>query len=225
MPKTIVVSLGGSLIVPDDIDINFLKSFKKVIDKYIKKGCKFVIYCGGGRLARNIQQAASKIAKLSNEDLDWLGIHSTRLNAQLIKMVFKNNAEDSITNNPNKKFEFKKNILVAAGWLPGWSTDYDAVLLAKNLGIKEIINMSNIDYVYYKDPKKYRDAKKIERINWKNYMKLISQKWKAGMNVPFDPIAAKEAQKSGMKLYIIGKDLKNLENLLESKKFRGTTIN
>lgn len=225
MPKTIVVSLGGSLIVPDDIDINFLKSFKKVIDKYIKKGCKFVIYCGGGRLARNMQQAASKIAKLSNEDLDWLGIHSTRLNAQLIKMVFKNNAEDSIINNPNKKFEFKKNILVAAGWLPGWSTDYDAVLLAKNLGIKEIINMSNIDYVYYKDPKKYRDAKKIERINWKNYMKLISQKWKAGMNVPFDPIAAKEAQKSGMKLYIIGKDLKNLENLLESKKFRGTTIN
>ena len=42
MPKTIVVSLGGSLIVPDDIDINFLKSFKKVIDKYIKKGCKFM---------------------------------------------------------------------------------------------------------------------------------------------------------------------------------------
>ena len=61
-------------------------------------------------------------------------------------------------------------------------------------------------------------------MNWKNFSKLINQKWKAGMNTPFDPIAAKEAQKSKMKVYIIGRDLKNLENLLEGKKFNGTTI-
>jgi len=62
MPKTIVLSLGGSLIVPDTIDVEFLKNFKKTIDKYVKKGYKFVIYCGGGKLARNMQDAASKIA-------------------------------------------------------------------------------------------------------------------------------------------------------------------
>mgnify|MGYP001595985807 FL=1 len=64
MPKTIVVSLGGSLIVPHDIDINFLKNFKSTIEKYTKKGYKFAIYCGGGKLARNLQQAAAKLSKL-----------------------------------------------------------------------------------------------------------------------------------------------------------------
>ncbi len=224
MQKTIILSLGGSLIVPDSIDINFLQNFKKIIEKYIKKNYKFVIYCGGGKIARNIQQAASKISKLSNEDLDWLGIYATKLNAQLIRMIFKNNAEKFIIDNPNEKINFKKNIVIAAGWLPGWSTDYDAVLLAKNLGIKEIINMSNISYVYDKDPKKHKDVKKIEKMSWENYLRLIDNRWKAGMNAPFDPIAAKEAQKSKIKVSIISRDLKNFENLLNGKKFNGTVI-
>ena len=84
--------------------------------------------------------------------------------------------------------------------------------------------MSNVDYVFDKDPRKHSDAKKIEKISWQDYRKLISQKWKAGMNIPFDPIAAKEAQISKIKVNIIGKDLNNLEKLLESKKFRGTVI-
>lgn len=224
MPKTIILSLGGSLICPNDFDFNFLKKFKQVIEEYVKKRCKFVIICGGGRLARIFQQIASKSSKLSNDELDWLGIHATKINAHLVKSIFDNNAEGFIMSNPNQKINFKKNILIAAGWLPGCSTDYDAVLVAKNLDVKEIINMSNIDYVYDKDPKKYKDAKKIEKISWGDYSKMISQKWKAGMNVPFDPIAAKEAQKSGMKVTIIGSDLKNFENLLEGKKFKGTVM-
>src|SRR3989344_4259759 len=171
MRKTIVLSLGGSLICPNGYDFDFLKKFKKLAENYIKKNYKFIIICGGGKLARNFQEIASKSSKLNNEELDWLGIYATKINAHIVKSIFDNCAEEFVVSNPTKKLNFKKNVLIAAGWLPGWSTDYDAVLLAKNLGIKEIINMSNVDYVYYKDPKKYRDAKKIERINWKNYMK------------------------------------------------------
>lgn len=224
MPKTIVLSLGGSLIFPKHLDKKFLINFKRTIEKYVKRNYKFVIICGGGKLARNFQQVASKVKKLSNKELDWLGIYATRINAHLVKSMFGNHAEDSIISNPNSKINFKKNIILASGWLPGWSTDYDAVLLAKNLGVKEIVNMSNIDYVYDKDPKKYKSAKKIEKINWKEFSKLIKQRWRAGMNVPFDPVASKEAKKSGIKVSIIGKDLKNLENLLNGKKFRGTMI-
>ena len=117
-----------------------------------------------------------------------------------------------------------KKVLIASGWIPGWSTDYDAVLLAKNFGVNEVINMSNVDYVYDKDPRKFKDAKKIERIRWTNYLKMTGTKWKAGMNVPFDPIAAKEARKSGISVSLIGKDLNNLKSLLDGKKFRGTLI-
>lgn len=224
MSKTIVISLGGSLIVPDNIDIQFLREFKIIIEKFLKKRFRFVIICGGGKLARNLQQAASKIANAKNEDLDWLGIYATRSNAVLVRGIFNEYANESIISNPNEKISSNKSIIVASGWKPGFSTDYDAVLLAKNLGINEVVNMSNVDYVYDKDPKKYKNAKKIERIKWDKFRKLISSKWKAGMNVPFDPVAAKEAQKSKIKVKIIGSGLKNLENLLSGKKFKGTVI-
>lgn len=224
MAKIIVLSLGGSLIYPDEIDKAFLLKFKKTIEKYIKRGYKFVVYCGGGALARMMQQEASKAKKLGNEQLDEVGIIATKMNAAIVRALFKEYAEDFIVENPGKKINFRKKIIVAAGWKPGWSTDYDAVIMAKNIKAKEVINMSNVDYVYNKDPRKYRDAKKIESVRWKNFMKLVGKKWKAGMHAPFDPIAAKEAQKSKLKVYIIGRDLKNLENLLSGKKFNGTII-
>lgn len=224
MEKTIVMSLGGSVIVPDKIDVNFLKKFKKMINKYADKGYKFVIICGGGRLARDYQKAASQISKQSNDYLDWLGIHATKMNAWFMKAVFGKDAEKLIVDDPRKKVSFRRKILIAGGWKPGWSTDYDAVLMAKNLKVKTVINMSNIDYLYNKDPKKYPDAKKIKSISWKEYRKISGSKWKAGLNAPFDPVAAKEAEKSNLRVFIIGKDLENLENLLQNKKFDGTII-
>ncbi|HJO02331.1 MAG: UMP kinase [Candidatus Woesearchaeota archaeon] len=222
--KTIIMSLGGSVIVPNRIDVNFLINFKKIIYRYIKKNYRFVIYCGGGRTARNYQKAASKVIKLNNKDLDWLGIHATRLNAHFIKTLFNSITENIIVKNPTQKIKFTKRILIAAGWKPGWSTDYDAVVLAKNLKINTVINMSNIDYVYDCDPKKNKNAKKIKDICWKHYRKISGNKWKAGLNKPFDPVAAKEAEKLGLKVIIIGKNLRNFENLLNDGKFEGTII-
>ena len=224
MKKTVILSLGGSLIVPDSFDVDFLKGFKKLIESYVRKEFRFVIYCGGGRLARDVQAAASSICRTADEDLDWLGIHATKLNAQLIKTIFRGHAEDSIIDNPNAKLAFRKNIVVAGGWQPGWSTDYDAVLTAKKLGIGKIINMSNVDYIFDKDPKKYAGAKKIENIKWVEFIRLVGSKWKSGMNVPFDPVAAKEAQRSGLTVLIVGKDINNLARVLDGKKFEGTTI-
>ena len=222
--KIIVISLGGSVIVPDKIDVSFLKNFKKTIGKYTAKGYKFVIICGGGKIARDYQKAASQIAKQSNDYLDWLGVHATKMNAWLMKAVFGKDAEKLIVDDPRKKVRFTRNILIAGGWKPGWSTDYDAVLLAKNIGVKTIINMSNIDYLYNKDPKKYPDAKKIKNILWKQYRKISGSKWKAGLNAPFDPVAAKEAEKSKLMVIIIGKNLRNFESLLDNKVFEGTII-
>ena len=222
--KTIIISLGGSIIVPDKINTNFLKNFKKLILKFIKKNYRFVIYCGGGNIARNYQKAASAIGNISEEDLDWIGIHTTRLNAHLLRTIFKEHSEPAVVKNPKKKIKFNKKILIAAGWKPGWSKDYDAVLLAKNLGIKKVINITNIDYVYDKDPKKFKNAKPFKKITWKNFRKLVGSKWKAGLCMPFDPIAAKEAEKIKLKVIVLGKNLNNLSNLLKNKNFEGTII-
>lgn len=224
MKKTIILSLGGSLIAPDKIDINFLKNFKKTIEKFLKKNYKFVIVCGGGAIARKFQKAASKQKNITSKELDWLGIDATIINANFVKQIFGNLAENKIIQNPTKKINSNKKIILAGGWKPGWSTDYDAVLLAKNLKSGIVINMSNIDFVYNKDPKKHKDAKKIKNICWKHFRKMVGSKWKAGLNAPFDPIASKEAENLKLKVYVIGKNLKNFENLLNDKKFRGTII-
>ena len=62
-------------------------------------------------------------------------------------------------------------------------------------------------------------------MSWKDFLKIIGTKWKAGRNVPFDPLAAIEAKKSKLKVIIInGNNLKNFKNVLYGKKFNGTVI-
>jgi uridylate kinase len=225
MKNLFVISLGGSLLVPGEIDVNFLKKFKAIIEREIKRNKKFIIIVGGGKTARNYQNAAKSLIKVSNEDLDWLGIHATRINAHLLLTIFRKYAYYRIIKNPKEKVEFKEKILVAAGWKPGFSTDYDAVLLAKTYGSDTIINLTNVDYVYDKDPNKFKDAKPFKEISWKDYLKLIDQKWTPGMSAPFDPVASKLAQKFKFKVVILnGKKLKNLKNYLENIKFNGTLI-
>jgi len=85
--------------------------------------------------------------------------------------------------------------------------------------------LTNVDYVYDKDPKKFKSAKPFKEISWKDYLKLIEQKWIPGMSGPFDPIASKLAQKFKFKVIILnGRKLKNLENYLTNKNFQGTII-
>ena len=224
--ETIIISLGGSLIVPDEIDFDFLKKFQNLILKYLKKDKRFFIISGGGKTARNYQGAALKIAKITKEDLDWLGIHSTRINAHLLRTIFKNWAYPKIITNPQKaKKTIKEKIIIAGGWKPGWSTDFVAVKLAQIYKAKTIINLSNISFVFDKDPKKYKDAKPFEKITWSNFRKIVGNKWNPGANLPFDPIASKLAEKLKLKVIILkGTDFKNLNNFLNKKKFQGTTI-
>ncbi len=159
MEEIYVISLGGSLVVPNEINIKFLSLVKNIIEKKIKENKKFIIIVGGGKTARNYQNAAKAITKVSNEDLDWLGIHATRINAHLLLTIFRKYAHFRIIPNPKEKINFKEKILVASGWKPGFSTDYDAVLLSKTYGSDTIINLTNVDYVYDKDPNKFKSAK------------------------------------------------------------------
>lgn len=221
----IVLSLGGSLICPDRIDFVFLKKFKKLIEAGIAKGKRFIIVTGGGSTARHYQEAARISKAVNKEDLDWLGIHATRINAHLIRAIFRRHAHPVIVKNPAERIIFKEKVLVAAGWKPGFSTDYDAVILAEQFRASEIINMSNIDQVYDRDPKRYADARPHKNLSWKDFRRIVGNRWSPGLNAPFDPIASREAEKQKMTVYIVnGKNLANLQKLLDGKRFRGTII-
>lgn len=225
--KTIIISLGGSIISPQvgKINIDFLKKFRRLILKFLKKGFKFIIIVGGGKTSRLYQSVASKVIKLQAEDKDWLGIHTTRLNAHLLRTIFRKVAYPVILDEPRKPIKNKWQLLVAAGWRPGHSTDYIAVLLARRFKIKEFINAGDVPFVYDKDPDKYKNIRAFKKISWSDFRKIVGSKWSPGLSAPFDPIASILAEKLKIHVLIIkGTEIKNFEKVILGKKFKGTII-
>jgi len=225
--KVVVLSLGGSMINgTNGFNLEFLKQFKKFILDHTKKGYRFVVVCGGGRVCREYQDAARAVGINDHSELDWIGIYTTHFNASFMKMLFGKLAHPEIVKTEKDNFKWNSKILFSGGWKPGHSTDYDAVVLAKRYGAKTVINLSNIEYVFDKDPNKFSDAKKIEKISWADFRKIVGNKWVPGANAPFDPIASREAQKNKFTVVVMnGKNLAEVGKVLKrEEKIVGTII-
>lgn len=223
--KTIVLSLGGSLIVPSRLDHAYLRAFRRFVLDLLKQGYRVIIVCGGGRLAADYINAAKDLAKVDADNLDLLGIYATKINAQLVKSLFGKLAHDTVVEDPSKKVATSKKIVVGSGWKPGFSSDQDAVLLAQQFKADTILNLSNIPYVYDKDPNKHKHPKALKELSWSRYISLIPKRWTPRLNTPFDPVASRTAQKAKLKVVVMGgKDLKNVKDYLSGRKFRGTVI-
>jgi uridylate kinase len=222
-----VISLGGSIIAPDKVDAVFLSDFFRLIQTYLQdKQRKIILVCGGGGPAREYQSAFRKVrGASSHEDEDWIGIAATRLNGTLLKHIFREYCEHELVIDPTEVRSFSGQVLVAAGWKPGFSTDNDAVILAELCRADTVINLSNIEKVYTDDPRKNPDAKPLDRISWNDFKAITGDTWIPGKNVPFDPIATSRAASLGLKVIIAsGRDIRNLKNILNNEPFLGTVI-
>ena len=227
--KLTVLSVGGSIISPDKVDYDFLASFKAMISAHLEenKDERLVFVAGGGAPARVYQEALRKINSTAPVELqDWLGIKATHLNAMLLRAVFSDFCQNDVVTDPTApEVSFTGRVLVAGGWKPGFSTDTDAVYLAKRFGGKKVINLSNIKKVYTDDPRKNPEAKPIDRISWKDFRAMVGNEWNPGLNAPFDPIASRLAEENGMT--VIAADGRNIENtraILSDEPFEGTII-
>jgi len=226
----VIISLGGSLVYPNGgIDVLFLKRFNKFIREELALNPKrqFFIVVGGGTIARHYRDSGRDVLghELTPDDLDWLGIHATKMNAHLIRTIFRDIAHQYVLKHYEIIRRVNEPVVVGSGWKPGWSTDFCATLMAEDYRVDEIINMSNIKMVYDKDPNKYKKAKVIKKTTWSEFRKLVGNKWTPGMNVPFDPIASKRAQELGLRVVILdGHNLVNVKNYMHGEKFIGTVI-
>lgn len=224
----VVISVGGALIVSHGkVKVEFLSEFSALIRKHVALGRRFMLIAGGGGVCREYRDAGKAVVKnMPDDDLDWLGIHATRLNGHLLRTIFKDIAHHRMIENYDHKLEnWTEPVVIGAGWKPGWSSDYCATYLAKDHDAKVLINLSNIDYVYDSDPKLNPHAKPLEDISWSQIQDMLGSKWIPGLNAPFDPIASKLAQERSLTVVVAnGKNLKNLENILDGKSFKGTVI-
>lgn len=223
-----VISLGGSIVAPDGVDSEFIAAFIDLLRTELAADEKrrFILVVGGGGPARRYQQAYRAIVgQGSDEQADWIGIMATRLNAQLLKGVLGDLCTQEVVTDPSQVGPFVGRVLVAAGWKPGFSTDFDAVLLAERFQADKVINLSNIAKVYTDDPRNNPDAKPIDTISWADFRAIVGDDWVPGKNVPFDPVASRHAAKIGLKVICAaGKDLENLKKILSGQDFVGTTI-
>ena len=224
-----VISVGGSIIAPDKVDYAFLSDFRDMIVSYLSGNAeaKLIFVAGGGAPARVYQDALRHTDPEAPAELqDWLGIRATHLNGMLLRAVFSRYVSDELVTDPTAEgIAFGGRILVAGGWKPGFSTDTDAVFLARRFGGRTVINLSNIKKVYTDDPRKNPDAAPIDRISWPEFRKIVGYEWNPGLNAPFDPIASGIAEENGMT--VIAADGRNIENtraILEGKPFEGTVI-
>lgn len=228
MKKTVIFSVGGSIVVPEDVDTGYIKSFKNLIDRYLggNPERRVILVVGGGRIARKYQSAYREIVTDPDSDeQDWIGISATHLNARLLKAVFADSCLDPVVTNPTRPPGFEGRVLIAAGWKPGFSTDFDAVVLAEHYGAKTVINLTNIARVHTADPRIDPDARPLDSMTWRELRELVGSEWVPGKNVPFDPVAAKRASEIGLQVISAeGRNLDNLEAILEGRSFVGTVI-
>jgi len=225
--EIIVMSLGGSVIIPDKISYGFLDKFKDLIIR-LSKDKRFVIVVGGGSTARKYINPLLKEG-ISQKTACLIGIGITRLNARFMLNFFGWPAAKHLPSSMKElKNMIEKNRIVFTGGLrfvPNNTSDGTAAQIASYIKT-DLVNVTNVQGLYTKDPRKYRDAEFIPEISFDEFDKIVRKiKYSAGQHFVLDQNASKIIKKSRIKTIIIGDDIKNLENFLAGKKFDGTIIN
>lgn len=231
MASVQVISLGGSIIAPDKVDVAFLRSFRKAVLEYLEQDPerRLILVCGGGGPAREYQGAYRAVlsgpAEAEAEAQDWLGIAATRLNAELVRFLFQPHCPQPVVLDPTAVPVFTGRVLVAGGWKPGFSSDYDAVLLARRFQADSLVNLSNVSAIYSADPKVDPSAHPLPRLRWAELSAMVGTTWVPGRNVPFDPVATAEAARAGLRVVVAaGRNIENFKKILAGQEFEGTVV-
>jgi len=222
--QTVVLSVGGSMINPGEIDLAYVKKFAELLKEKNGK-MRIAVVVGGGKNARIYAQAVRDLG--GNEFYaDSAGVLSTRQNAMLLIAALGDYSYHQVITDFERVPETEK-ILVMGGTIPGITTDGDSALLAELLKADRLVNLSNVDGIYDKDPRKHKDAKKYELLSHNELLSIAAQQdeRKAGQNFIFDIYACKIIARSNIESHFVnGKDLDAVEKAIEGKKHNGTVI-
>lgn len=223
--KLVVISLGGSIINPDDVDYDFLKEFRKTLLKL--KEWKFVIVTGGGATARRYIKVLRKDG-LDHRIQCLAGIAVTRMHARLLMTLFRKEANQKLPQNIKEIDNLiKKDRIVFCGALrfeENQTSDAVGAEIAAHFKVP-FVNLTDVNGLYDKDPKKFKDAKFISKISYRDFHKMITKiKYEAGLHFVLDHKATDIVMKKKVKTFILNKEMKNFENFLKGGYYKGTAI-
>lgn len=212
----IAVKIGGSLCIGEHgPEKKYLSGLLPVLKK-IKKRNQLIVSIGGGKLVRNYFKNAEGF-KMNRHDMEWAAIEILQANVRFLasllgmKPIFSLEEIDTGTSG------------VIGGIKPGRSTDANAAYAAAKIKANLFIKMTNVGGIYNKDPKKYRNARKLDRIPFKDLRKF-SRNGKPGSYGILDALAIEIIAKNKIKTVVIsGKNPKDVLKAISGKKI-GTLI-
>ena len=182
--ESIILSIGGSVILAEEADVSFLKRLATLLKK-ISKQYKIYMIVGGGKIARSYIKRGREL-NLDEDVLDQLGIDITRVNAKLLTSLI-GISNDNIPLTTDEAERIDKPIVIMGGTIPGHSTDLVGAELAEKTGANKFIIATNVDGIYDKDPNKYSDAKQLKEVTIIELIKKYGTDWNsAGSNVVID---------------------------------------
>ncbi len=233
MQKSCVVKIGGSILFSND-KINYQKiaEFCDVISKRLSTYNTIVLVCGGGIIARNYINIVRNFGG-SEALCDEFGIDASRINSKLFiarlgefayPQVPKSLEDLSIAKLFNK-------VIVMGGLTPGQSTTSVAVEAAEYIKANELIILTDVDGIYDKDPKKFKNAKLLSRMTYDDVQKIIidssgDHQAAAGEYRILDAVSLQILKRSKIKVIITsGNDLNEFKKYwAQEKDVIGTVI-
>jgi uridylate kinase len=212
----LVVSYGGSIIAPEDIDAGFIE---RIAECLMDTKEEAYIVVGGGEIARKYIEKGRELG--ANESLlDEIGILATRMNAYLLLCALGNDAYPRVAETINEAITAEGRRVVMGGTVPGHTTDAVAALLAERLDSKKLILATSVDGVYTSDPKLDKNAKKIKELKASELVAIVTKNSaKAGSKSVVDLLGARVIERSGMECWIFdGRNLEGFKRALEGER-------
>lgn len=224
--ETVVLSLGGSVLIPDDDDLDFLRGIASLLRR-LSADCSMVVVCGGGRIARYYIENGRELGG-SEEELDSLGIKVTRINADLLRLALGDRSQENLPTTEEEAVRLleRNRIVVMGGTVPGQTTDAVAASVAELSGADRIVNATSVDAVYSDDPREVGDARRFERLTFDQFLEVLgSREYGAGQTAVFERKGAETARRAGIPVYIVsGRDLEEMERAVKGQQVKGTVI-
>jgi len=200
--KKVVLKLTGKLF--DEENVETLIKYSDIIRQRYTAGDKFAVVCGGGPIARHYIRISRKLG-INEGWSDVIGIEVSRINASLINNLLGDIAYKYV---PRSVDEFlvawsSGRVVTLGGLQPGQSTNAVAMIIAELIGADLMINATDVDGVFDKDPKEYPDARLLPKVTIEELRRVVRSGLLAGSYELFDQLALTIAERSRIKLYFV----------------------
>ena len=226
-PAPVVVSIGGSVLLRGEEDRGYFEALADLL-RAAGTARPLAVTTGGGRTARTYIRLGRELG-LTEVELDELGIEVTRLHARLLaaRIGPPCPARPPTTVGDAVHELHRVSPVVLGGTEPGQTTDGVAALLAVRLRAARLVNATDVDGVYDRDPHDHPDARRFDRITWPEFRALVAAgtTTAAGQNFLFDRLGTEMLARAEVPLWVVnGRDLRNLEAAIEGRAFTGTRV-